>query len=198
MYKCIECGNSVDRLYIKSETYVKLATCEMCTKTADKYFEYSDIIKLIDTILMKKKIYRHYICNVKNSMTIYKYFIINFICKLLYKHFITNNDSVCCMIIRTTVGYLFYHVILFLQLKNKISIGLLFRALTISSTYYLYLLFLIIWQVKSIHYGVILDILVLVSNAVAVSSVCDYSSRKVLQKIIVSMCLYFVFVIILL
>ncbi|XP_037939716.1 protein ARV1 [Teleopsis dalmanni] len=63
LYICINCGNTVSRLYSKYAKSVKCLKCEKCHNVADKYIEFEPVIILIDAILLSEKAVRHILYN---------------------------------------------------------------------------------------------------------------------------------------
>lgn len=61
---CVECNEPVDSLYVKyTNDYIKLTDCPSCSKVADKYVEFDNVILFIDTLLLKPQAYRHLVYN---------------------------------------------------------------------------------------------------------------------------------------
>ncbi|RAL48459.1 hypothetical protein DM860_005883 [Cuscuta australis] len=63
-FRCVECGLSVNSLYIQySPGNIRLMKCDNCKAVADEYIECEIMILLIDLILHKRKAYRHLFYN---------------------------------------------------------------------------------------------------------------------------------------
>lgn len=61
---CVECNEPVNSLYVKySNDHIKLTDCPSCSKVADKYVEFDNVILFIDTLLLKPQAYRHLVYN---------------------------------------------------------------------------------------------------------------------------------------
>ncbi|CCH41613.1 putative membrane protein [Wickerhamomyces ciferrii] len=61
---CVECNEPTDSLYVKyTNDYIKLTDCSRCSKVADKYIEFDNVILFIDTLLLKPQAYRHIVFN---------------------------------------------------------------------------------------------------------------------------------------
>lgn len=61
---CVECGESVDSLYVEfSAGNIRLTRCEQCGNVSDKYIEYEFILVAIDLILHRKQAFRHLLYN---------------------------------------------------------------------------------------------------------------------------------------
>jgi len=61
---CVECNEPVESLYVKyTNDYIKLTDCPSCSKVADKYVEFDNVILFIDTLLLKPQAYRHLVYN---------------------------------------------------------------------------------------------------------------------------------------
>lgn len=162
MYRCIECGFPSQKIISKLSSTHHLVTCKNCNHPCDKYFEYTSIIKLIDLLLMKKQIFVHYIYNTSSSKLIFLYFILIF-CKILY-----NLANFKISVLSTVFSELFYLSFLFvfyLDLKT------LFFALTISNYYYLFLVLMIIWEYQNFVFYFLVEMLVVISNSVALSAI---------------------------
>lgn len=65
MTECIECGQSVESLYVEftGEGNIRLTRCPECGNVADKYIEYELVLVVIDIILHRKEAYRHFLFN---------------------------------------------------------------------------------------------------------------------------------------
>lgn len=65
---CVECNAPVDSLYVKyANDYIKLTDCPSCSKVADKYVEFDNVILFIDTLLLKPQAYRHLVYNLMGN-----------------------------------------------------------------------------------------------------------------------------------
>lgn len=61
---CVECNEPVNSLYVKyANDHIKLTDCPSCSKVADKYVEFDNVILFIDTLLLKPQAYRHLVYN---------------------------------------------------------------------------------------------------------------------------------------
>lgn len=60
---CVECGHSVESLYIEFGGAHRLTRCSHCNEYADKYVEYELVIIVLDLILHHPRAYRHVLFN---------------------------------------------------------------------------------------------------------------------------------------
>lgn len=63
MYCCVECGSTTEKIFLKRATYFQINKCKSCKNLVDTYFELSRTIRLIELLLVKKKVLRHFIFN---------------------------------------------------------------------------------------------------------------------------------------
>lgn len=177
MFRCIECGTKYQH---NSE---KTTFCKNCHQNCDKYFEFSDTIKLLDILLMKKEIFRHYIFNYEGNSKLLKFGILMILCKIIYriektcKYSGIGNIMIC--IGNCLLEFLFYFSMILLTYRKNdgITYKNVFDAIVVSSYYYLFILFIILWQYESVQYFYLLEVLTAFSNSVALSSMKSRESK---------------------
>ncbi|KAF9764587.1 Protein arv1 like protein [Nosema granulosis] len=175
MFICIECGEKNKILFSSKQTVL---SCKSCLKKMDKYFEVNDTLLFIDILLLKKEVFRHLIFNRKPTKIIPFYFLSRIAFLARYHFLFSNNLKFVYLIYFLILSQSFEIVstyVLFLVCKNKIQIGLLWNTIVQTSFYYLFVFVMIVWGYSEIEYYILVEFLVLLSNAIGLSCVTDNS-----------------------
>lgn len=66
MPRCIECGCEVDHIVSAETQTVEL--CRHCGRSCDTYFEFGDVQKLLDVVLLRRRAWIHVLCNAGSTV----------------------------------------------------------------------------------------------------------------------------------
>lgn len=190
MYVCIECGSRAKQLFLKNSSAKQISKCMVCCKKMDKYFELNGLMKLIDLLLLKRRIFRHYLFNNKKDFTrsVLLMLGVKILTGPILQHHKTlrlffsgeglDNASIAAIpiICRDAMGSLM-ETVLFLALVYGVfhrSIGFvkLSSALLLSSFYYLFIFIMIVWKYQWEEYLLVIEFLCMASNSIVVSEIC--------------------------
>lgn len=73
---CIECGNLTDKIFIQKVTHFQINRCEHCGNFVDKCFELNTTARFIELFLVKDRVLRHFMLNVKVDTRILVFYAI--------------------------------------------------------------------------------------------------------------------------
>lgn len=168
---CIECKGSAD------DSNHKKIMCKLCGKKIDKYTQLNNTYSIIDCLLLKDQVFRHFILNNKNTTDgIFQLLIIHFSVLLVIK---LSNLRISKVIIKDLyldlqiespmfqiLCFTTYLAILSLFLSRIGAAKLLFCIL-FSSFFSIFKVIFALWQYKDIQYYLIVEILNCCSNICA-------------------------------
>jgi hypothetical protein len=127
---------------------------------------------------MKTEILRHFTFNYAPFVQhkIYLFMLIIYFTKVLHKwkHYILHGDEISklskALLLCMSVVFIENIVFLLILIHTiKMPRKMLFNALVISSFYYLFVLFMIIWEYSCREYFFVVELLVFISNSTAIS-----------------------------
>ncbi|KAI5177067.1 lipid intermediate transporter [Pancytospora epiphaga] len=195
MAVCIECSTQATP-GAQSKLY-----CRSCHKKMDKYYEVNNTLKIIDLILLKEPIFRHFLFNSAHSnwniaMLIFFYFCA--LCsirisdlqistlKIRTDKLIEINLFYTSIITQLTTTFIY---VACLRLAfSKISFRSFIHALLVGSFYSGFKIVFSVWNYNVVHYFIIIDILSACGNMFALycleSDFTKVSSSILMAKIL--------------
>ncbi|KAM0680405.1 sterol homeostasis protein [Glugoides intestinalis] len=186
---CIECKGFVNDLKNKK------VMCKYCGKKIDKYMQLNNTYKLIDCLLLKDQVFRHFILNNKNTTySIFEQLGIHFsvlliiklsnlrITKVFFKGFYLDLQF------ESPMFQIFSFVVYILLLNiftHRIRFSTLLFCILFSSFFNIFKIIFSFWQYNDIQYYLIIEILNCCSNICALKCF-DNSHLKLCWFVILS------------
>lgn len=208
---CIECGNLTEKIFIRKVTHFQINRCRHCGNFVDKCFELNTTAQLIELFLVKDRVLRHFMFNVKvNTRILIFYAIIlvwikvMFIIKIspieadvnsYYASFgevhIPSIAFVCTIliyIIIATTECVFYIILIILTCYSyKVNTTALVKTIILSSYFQIFGFLAIIWNYQNYWiYEAISDILTLFVNVKALDIITNLKIKKLEIRIVFS------------
>lgn len=198
MYRCVECNHETEKILKKLATYNQVLVChnKKCSKKTDKYYEYNSVMCVIDLLLMKKEIFRHFVYNIKhsNNSVVFRTLLSIIFCKVFYGYGKLKSSGLGYSLVLRILITLFAKVscstLLYIFVLNKAfnksaKYKTLCSAIVISDYYYFLLPFFVIWK-YSYEYMIVVEILATISNAVSLTAVMDKHFMVNLRGVVAS------------
>lgn len=192
MYVCTECGRRAKQLFLKNSSTKQVSRCMSCNSKMDRYFELNNLMKAIDLLLLKRRVFRHYLFNSRKDFTpsalgmlAMKALagpVINHhqaLRRLLSKGYldgpvlIPDVMSVSMDILKGLLETTLLLVLLFAVFHRHAGFARLSSALLLSSFYYLFIFIMVMWKYQWEEYFLVMDFLSTVSNSIVISEVCQ-------------------------
>ncbi|AFM98958.1 hypothetical protein EHEL_090630 [Encephalitozoon hellem ATCC 50504] len=191
MYVCIECGCRAKQLFLKNSSAKQISKCLVCCKKMDRYFELNGLMKLIDLLLLKRRIFRHYLFNNKKDFT--GGALLMLVVRVLTGPMLRHHDALrlllsgeglgkavsvdaISIVFRDAVESLMETglllVLSFTVFHRRAGFIKLSSALLLSSFYYLFVFIMIMWRYQWEEYLPVIDFLCIASNSIVVSEMC--------------------------
>ncbi|ADM12191.1 uncharacterized protein Eint_090620 [Encephalitozoon intestinalis ATCC 50506] len=191
MYVCIECGNRAKHLFLKNSSAKQISRCQLCSKKMDRYFELNSLMKLVDLLLLKRRIFRHYLFNNKKDLTRSALFML--IAKvltgpILHHHgalrilffgessgkvnLIATIATICRDALESLVETVLLLVLAFTVFHRHVRFLKLSSSLLLSSFYYLFIFIMIMWKYQWEEYLLVIEFLCIASNSIVISEIC--------------------------
>lgn len=76
---CVECGNQTDKIFVQKITHFQINRCEYCGNFVDKCFELNTTARFIELFLVKDRILRHFMFNVKVNARVLVFYTITLV-----------------------------------------------------------------------------------------------------------------------
>ncbi|AFN83722.1 putative membrane protein [Encephalitozoon romaleae SJ-2008] len=191
MHVCIECGSRAKQLFLKNSSAKQISKCLVCCKKMDRYFELNGMMKLIDLLLLKRRIFRHYLFNNKKDFTrsVLLMLTVKILTAPILQHHKTlrlffsgeglDNVSIaaipiiCRDVIESLMETLLFLVLVYAVFHRCIGFIKLSSALLLSSFYYLFIFIMIVWKYQWEEYLLVIEFLCVASNSIVVSEICQ-------------------------
>ncbi len=146
MPKCVFCCSKVNSLILQYGEFKVLAHCQKCGNLADQYQEYDFVLKLLDLMLQKAEIYRHFLALQLSKSIIIRFGLLITVFEIYINYMIAEESHSLAIISEFTLldKIIFYSIIcLFHKLKygKLVAVPLLFASYPI-----LFILSSILWQ----------------------------------------------------
>lgn len=177
---CVECLNT------KSQQEYEKVVCVQCGKKTDKYREVNTTYRLIDLLLLKEGVFRHYLINKRTSMV--ELFILVLLHSLTFLITQISQIEIKLLIIKGNPSYsidmcytdayvqaslfILYTAGLILLFK-QLDVLLVVRAVLFSSFPNIFKILLVLWEYSQPQYYIILDLINSYSNIVALSTLTN-------------------------
>lgn len=177
---CVECLNT------KSQQEYEKVVCVQCGKKTDKYREVNTTYRLIDLLLLKEGVFRHYLINKRTSMV--ELFILVLLHSLTFLITQISQIEIKLLIIKGNPSYsidmcytdayvqaslfILYTAGLVLLFK-QLDVLLVVRAVLFSSFPNIFKILLVLWEYSQPQYYIILDLINSYSNIVALSTLTN-------------------------
>lgn len=177
---CVECLNT------KSQQEYEKVVCVQCGKKTDKYREVNTTYRLIDLLLLKEGVFRHYLINKRTSMV--ELFILVLLHSLTFLITQISQIEIKLLIIKGNPSYsidmcytdayvqaslfILYTAGLVLLFK-QLNVLLVVRAVLFSSFPNIFKILLVLWEYSQPQYYIILDLINSYSNIVALSTLTN-------------------------
>ncbi|EJW03454.1 hypothetical protein EDEG_02219 [Edhazardia aedis USNM 41457] len=199
MYRCIKCLQLNEKVIINYSKCKQLEQCKnkKCNSYVDKYYELSETVNLIDLILLKEQVIRHFVFNYAkdNRMeSIFIYFIL-FTLKALYifselKKEIEQNR----FIVMNTVFFLLKEIFIYfmfsisyylIKRKDKsVCVVNILDGMLITSFYYMVYVLLVFGNSYGKFEFIILELSTAYSNSVSIVAIDSDISKTILIAIL--------------
>ncbi|KAM0672673.1 hypothetical protein CWI42_100110 [Ordospora colligata] len=207
MYACIECGTKSEHLFMKSSTTQQICKCGSCGKRMDRYFEVNNLIKLIDLLLLKRRVFRHYLFNntsmLENNgvhclamlgLLMVKSVMMSitedgeiprFLCAADWheKLFMAKEVMKACKIMIAEFVELVMLIGMLMCLFGKhTGFVTLSKAVVFSSFYCLFVLVMVMWNYKPREYLIVIDFICMICNSIVISEVVGLNNETAIAS----------------
>jgi hypothetical protein len=144
----------------------------------DRYYEVNNTLLLIDILLLRVEVFRHIIHN-RTIIRPFIFYSTYFISRVVFisKYFNLYNTFSFSLILKLIICAFIEMglLVLFVSFLNKFMLSLVFNTFIITSFYYLFVYFMILWSYKELEYYVLIEILVMLSNSIGLSCISKCS-----------------------
>lgn len=178
MVVCVECAEIVEHRVLK------IPYCKNCNCKADKYIEINNAYKIIDLLLMKASVYRHFLLNTDSTLwSIGTLLILHYLAIISISLFEIQISALTIEGIEIfSIGPLLFN--LYIQLAStglyllllcigfyKVSPYIILYITLFSSYFNILKIVFSMWQCTTVQHFIVIDVLNLVSNVTALSCI---------------------------
>lgn len=176
---------------MKSSSVQHILKCMHCNRKADKYFKLNRMMKIIDLLLLKRRVFRHYLFNSRESFvrrTVFMFFVVVLAKPVFQSHkalqFVEKNNidtlefagDICIMykdILKSFAKVMLWLVLVFIAFCRCSSFIRMSSALILSSFYYNFLFIMMMWKYQEEEYLLVIDFLCIACNSNVISELCS-------------------------
>ncbi|CAD27039.1 hypothetical protein [Encephalitozoon cuniculi GB-M1] len=190
MYVCIECGSRAKHLFLRNSSAQQVSRCPSCNRKMDRYFELNGLIKLIDLLLLKRRIFRHYLFNSKRDFT--KDVLIMLAVRMFTEPILQHHEAlglllsegpgegvsiaematICRDVLESLMETSLLLVLVFSMFHRHAGFVRLSSALLLSSFYYLFMFIMTMWRYQCEEYLLVIEFLCVACNSIVISEIC--------------------------
>ncbi|XP_024543965.1 protein arv1 homolog [Selaginella moellendorffii] len=190
--RCVHCGSPVIGTFVQySPGNLRLRKCPKCGCVADEYVECEPIIVFVDIVLHKPEAYRHLFFNsnaLSSKVVVMAVLLLVVLEACLYDYFSTERAAAISyrsakMLAKAAVTFSSYitgiwimHRFFTKKRSSSTSLMDILTAITSSSYFKLFIFAMMIWDFSP-HIALVIEVLVLISNGVALQVVLNTSAN---------------------
>jgi len=207
MYACVECGARSRHLFMKNSTIQQICKCGSCGKRMDRYFEVNNLIKLIDLLLLKRRVFRHYLFNntsVFDNKAAYCLAMLGLLMIRSVMMPIAQDDEMPILVYTTSkLAKLMMTDDVMKACKRMIMefvelvmlIGMLMclfgrytgflrlsKAVVFSSFYCMFVFIMVMWNYKPQEYLIVIDFICMICNSIVISEVVGLNNETAIAS----------------
>lgn len=181
---CVECGCRARELLLKSASVDQIQRCTGCGRRVDRYFELNSTIKLIDLLLLKRRVFRHYLFNCGKSPVLRMVLVLAAMlaAKPVFRHQTVLHAvyegrmpadllPFCRSMGRSIAETLLWTGLLCIAFRRAGAVRMA-AALVLSSFYHVFVFVMMVWKYQDEEYLLVTDFLCAACNAIVVSEIC--------------------------
>jgi lipid intermediate transporter len=185
MYVCIECGARAKDVFLRRYSVLQVAKCASCSRSIDRYFELNDTIKLVDLLLIKRRVFRHFLFNLRRDYTLplllmlavlllaEPVFRLHRILGVPDSHVLVYSLTFLYpAVLRRLCEVALWMAFSYAALHSHASLPRLFQTLVLSSYYHLFIFVMMVWEYPGDEHLLVIEFLSQISNSVAVAELC--------------------------
>lgn len=195
MYMCIECGTKTKQLFLKKSSVQHISRCPSCSKRTDRYFELNGLMKLIDLLLLKRRIFRHYLFNSEECFAgaTLLMFVVTVLAEPVLQHYrvsgfasagdtcamlVEGMSGVCGSVARSLTEIMLWLALVFGVFHKQVGFTRLSSALLLSNFYYIFVFVMMAWRYRGEEYSFVVAFLCTACNSIVVSELCSVRNEE--------------------